>query len=72
MAPGVVLDVVCDLLLGVDVGAREHLLDGDNLALEAVAGNFDGLGYSGDVLLVVADAAVEVVVLDVWDVERVR
>lgn len=71
VAPRAVLDVVCDFLGGVDVRAGQDLGDGDELAGEGAAGQCDGLGHGSDVLLVLADARVEVVVCDGGDVKRV-
>lgn len=71
MAPGVVLDVVGELLVSGDVLAGQDLGDGDELALEGVTGELDGLGHGGDVLGVVADTGVEVVVGDGGDIEGI-
>src|SRR3954468_9388110 len=71
VTPSSVLGVLSNLLGGVGVRAREDLLDGDELALEGITSEVDGLGERGEILLVVTNTGVEVVVGDVWDVERV-
>jgi hypothetical protein len=71
VAPCAVTDVVGQLLGGLDVRAGKDLGDGDELALECVASQGDGLLHSGDILLPVTNTGVEVVVGDGRDVERV-
>ena len=71
VTPGGVLCVLRDAFLGGNVLAREDLIDLDELALEGITGQVDGLVEGGEVLLVITDASVEVVVGDLRGVERV-
>jgi hypothetical protein len=72
VAPGGVLDVLLDVLLGGDVSTGEDLLDGDELALEGLAGESNGVGHGLEVSVKVANTGVKVVVDDVGHLERVR
>jgi len=69
VTPRVILDIIGNLVLRVDLGTGEDLIDGNKLALEAIAGDLDSLRNSSNVLLVVSYTAIEVVVLDIWDLE---
>jgi hypothetical protein len=71
VAPSSVLCVLRDAFLGSDILTGEDLLDLDELALERVAGEVDGLVERGEVLLVVADTSVEVVVDDLRGVQGI-
>lgn len=54
VAPGGVLDVVEELLLGLDLGTRGDLFEGVRLVAEGPAGELDGFGDGGEVGGVVA------------------
>lgn len=71
VTPSSVLGILGNLLGGVGVLAGENFVNGDELALERVAGEVDSLGEGSEILLVVANTGVEVVVSDLRDVERV-
>jgi hypothetical protein len=71
VAPHGVLDVGSDLVVALNVGTRQSLVNLDSLGGERLAGKADGLGDRGDILLVVTVAGVEVVVGDLGDIERV-
>jgi hypothetical protein len=71
VTPRGILCILRNLLGGVDISTRQDLVDLDELALESVAGEVDGFGEGSQILLVVADASVEVVVGDFGHVEGV-
>ena len=64
MAPSAILDVILDILLGLDISTGENLSDVDELALERVTGKLDGFIESSKISIVVADTGVEVVEAD--------
>jgi hypothetical protein len=71
VAPGGVLDVVGNGLLGLGVLSRKNLINLDELTLEGVTSKANGLGQSSDVGLPVTGTSVEVVVGDGGDIERI-
>jgi hypothetical protein len=71
VTPGGVLCVLSDAFLGSDILTREDLLDLDELALEGVTSEVDGLSEGSEILLVVTDTGIEVIVGDLGGVERV-
>jgi len=71
VTPSSVLGILSNLLGGVGVLAGQDFVNGDELALERVTGEVDGLGEGSEILLVIANTGVEVVVSDLGDVERV-
>jgi hypothetical protein len=71
VAPGGVLGVLGDAFLGGDVLTGKDLVDLDELTLEGVTGEMDGLVEGGEILLVVTSSGVEVVVGDLRHVKRV-
>jgi len=71
VTPGSVLCVLRDAFLGGDILAGEDLVDLDELALEGVTSEVDGLVEGGEIFLVVADTSVKVIVDDLRGIERV-
>jgi hypothetical protein len=71
VTPCSVLCVLRDAFPGGDILTREDLIDLDELTLEGVTSEVDGLVEGSKVLLVVTDTCVKVVVDDLRGIERV-
>lgn len=71
MTPGSVLCILRDAFLGSDVLTREDLIDLDELALERVTGEVDGLIEGSKIFVVVTNTSIKVVVDDLRGVKRV-
>lgn len=72
VAPGGILDISLDLLLGLQIRAGEDFINVNSLAAESVTGKLDRLVESLEVGFVIANAGVEVIEDDIRDVERIR
>jgi superfamily II helicase len=71
VTPGGVLGILRDAFPGGDVLARENLIDLDELTLERVTSEVDGLVEGSEIFIVVTDTSIKVVVGDLRGVERV-
>jgi hypothetical protein len=72
VTPGSVLCILRNAFLGGDVLAREDLIDLDELTLERVTGEVNGLVKGSEIFVVVTDTSIEVVVGDLRGIERIR
>ena len=71
VTPSSVLGELSNLLGGVSVLAGEDLINGNELALERVTSEVNGLGEGSEILVEVTNTGVEVVVDNLGHIERV-